>query len=124
MKTVNIMNFVRAFEPRNLEVEKKLLKTTSDQLDLVNEYGLEATFLLQYDALCNEDFVRVIKEKSGENIELGFWYEIVEPLTTACGMPYESKYGWKWDWHIKPGFSIAYPLNEREILIDEAIRKF
>ena len=124
MKTINIMNFVRSFEPRNLDVEKKLLKTTSDQLDLVNEYGLDATFLLQYDALCNEDFVRLMKEKSGENIELGFWYEVVEPLTTACGMPYESKHGWKWDWHIKPGFSIAYSLKEREILIDEAMRKF
>ena len=124
MKTVNIMNFARSYEPRDLEVEKKLLKTTANQLDLVNEYGLDATFLLQYDVLCNDDFVSMIKEKAGENIELGFWYEVVEPLTTACGMPYNSKRGWKWDWYINPGFSIAYPLDKREILIDEAMRKF
>ena len=124
MKSINIMNFARSYEPRDLEVEKKLLKATTDQLDLVNEYGVPATFLLQYDVLCNEDFVREIKKRAGENIELGFWYEVVEPLTTACGLPYESERGWKWDWFIKPGFSVTYPVKTREILIDEAMRKF
>ena len=74
--------------------------------------------------LCNDEFIAMIKARAGENIELGLWYEVVEPLTTACGMPYESERGWKWDWFIKPGFSVSYPLNEREILIDEAMRKF
>ena len=124
MKSVNIMNFARSYEPRNLEVEAKLLDTTRAQLDLVNKYGVPATFLLQYDVLCNDEFVRMIKERAGENIELGFWYEVVEPLTTACGMPYESKRGWKWDWFIKPGFSVSYTIPERERLIDESMRKF
>ena len=124
MKSINIMNFARSYEPRNLETEKNLLKTTREQLDLVNEYGLDATFLLQYDVIANDEFVKMIKERAGENIELGFWYEVVEPLTTACGMPYESKRGWKWDWFIKPGFSVSYSLSDRERLIDEAMRKF
>ena len=124
MKVVNIMNFARSYEPRNLEAEGLLLKTTLDQLDLVNEYGLDATFLLQYDVIANEEFVSNIKSRAGENIELGFWYEIVEPLTTACGMPYNSSRGWKWDWFINPGFSVAYTLSDREKLIDEAMRKF
>ena len=124
MKSINIMNFARSYEPRNSETEKNLLKTTKEQLDLVNEYGVEATFLLQYDVIANDEFVKMIKERAGENIELGFWYEVVEPLTTACGMPYESKRGWKWDWFIKPGFSVSYSLSDREKLIDEAMRKF
>ena len=124
MKVVNIMNFARAFEPRDLDVEKKLLETTRAQLDLVNELGVDATFLLQYDVLANEDFISMIKERAGENIELGFWYEVVEPLTSACGMPYNSKRGWKWDWYINPGFSVSYTLKDREKLIDEAMRKF
>ena len=118
------MNFARSYEPRNLETEKMLAETTRQQLDLVNKHGVDATFLLQYDVICNEEFVRIIKERAGENIELGFWYEVVEPLTTACGMPYKSERGWKWDWYINPGFSVSYPLHEREILIDEAMRKF
>ena len=124
MKCVNIMNFARSYEPRNAAVEAKLAETTKQQLDLVNEMGVEATFLLQYDVIVNEEFVRIIKDRAGENIELGLWFEIVEPLTSACGMPYESERGWKWDWYIKPGFSMAYPLNEREKLINEAMRKF
>lgn len=124
MKSINIMNFARSYEPRNKKAEENLLKTTKEQLDLVNEYGVDATFLLQYDVIANEDFVAMIKERAGENIELGFWYEVVEPLTTACGMPYESTRGWKWDWFIKPGFAVSYPLPERERLIDEAMRKF
>ena len=124
MKTVNIMNFARSFEPRNPDVERKLLATTKDQMDLVNELGVEATFLLQYDVLANPEFVTMIKERAGENIELGLWYEVVEPLTTACGMPYNSTRGWKWDWYIHPGFSVSYPLDQREMLINEAMRKF
>ena len=124
MKTVNVMNFARSFEPRRLDVEKKLLDTTRAQLDLVNELGVEATFLLQYDVYANEEYVKMIKERAGDNIELGIWYEIVEPLTTACGMKYESERGWKWDWYIKPGFSMSYSLGDREILMDEAMRKF
>ena len=80
--------------------------------------------MLQYDVVVNKDFKKVIKERAGDNIELGLWYEIVEPLTTACGMKYESERGWKWDWYIKPGFSMSYSLKEREILIDEAMNKF
>ncbi len=124
MKVVNIMNFARSIEPRYPDVEKKLASATRDQMDLVNRMGVEATFLLQYDVLCNNEFITMIKERAGENIELGFWYEVVEPLTSACGIPYESSNGWRWDWHIKPGFSMAYPKAQREIMIDEAMRKF
>lgn len=124
MKVVNIMNFARANEPRNLDVHKKLAEVTKDQLDLINEMGVDATFLLQYDVICDDNYVNMIKERAGENIELGFWYEVVEPLTTACNMPYESERGWKWDWYIKPGFSVSYTLSDREKLIDEAMRKF
>ena len=68
MKSINIMNFARSYEPRNSETEKNLLKTTKEQLDLVNEYGVEATFLLQYDVIANDEFVKMIKERAGENI--------------------------------------------------------
>ena len=124
MKVVNIMNFARANEPRYPDVHKKLAKVTCDQMDLVNSMNVDATFLLQYDVLCDKNFVQGIKERAGENIELGFWYEVVEPLTTACGMPYESERGWKWDWYIKPGFSVSYKKSDREKLIDESMRKF
>ena len=124
MKSVNIMNFARSYEPRDREVELRLADTTIKQMRLVNELNVPATFLLQYDVLCNEDFMRRILAEAGDNIEFGFWYEVVEPLTSACGIPYESKLGYKWDWNIKPGFSMSYPKHQRDMLIDEAMRKF
>ena len=60
MKTVNIMNFARSFEPRDKEVELRLSDTTVEQMRLVNEMNVPATFLLQYDVLCDEDFLRKI----------------------------------------------------------------
>ncbi len=124
MKSVNIMNFARQCEPRNEAVDKILFDVTEAQLDLVNTLNVPNTFLLQYDTLCDERFVRLFKEKAGERTETGLWYEIVEPLTSACGMRYESARGWKWDWHIRPGFSMSYRPEERDALIDEAMRKY
>ncbi len=124
MKIVNVMNFVRQCEPRDPASDAVLFSTTEKQLELVNAEGIDNTFLLQYDALCDPKYIELFKRKATKRTELGFWYEVVEPLTAACGMPYESEYGWAWDWHIKPGFAMAYTPAEREKLIDEAMRKF
>lgn len=125
MKTINIMNFVRQNDYRmpgdGVDI---LYQTTAAQLDLVNEFQLDNTFLLQYDAVCDPRYVSLFKENATDRTELGLWYEIVEPLTTACGLPYRSEVGAKWDWHIIPGFSMAYTPAERELLVDEAMRKF
>lgn len=124
MKIINVMNFVRQCEPRDPASDAILFETTEKQLALVNEEQVDNTFLLQYDALCDEKYVELFKTKATKRTELGFWYEVVEPLTTDCDMPYKSEYGWKWDWHITPGFSMAYTVEERERLIDQAMKKF
>ena len=124
MKIVNIMNFVRRIDERMENSTEKLLDLTTEQLHLVNEYNLDNTFLLQYDAVCDKDFVDLFKREATDKTELGLWYEIVEPLTSACNLPYRSEMGWKWDWHIIPGFSMAYTPPQREMLMDEAMRKF
>ncbi len=124
MKVVNMMNFVREIDERKENSTERLLAFTAEQLRLVNEYNIDNTFLLQYDALCDGNFVELFKNEATEKTELGLWYEIVEPQTTACGIPYRSEKGWKWDWHIIPGYSMAYTPEQRELLIDEAMRKF
>ena len=124
MKIVNLMNFVRRIDERFENSVERLFAFTRDQLRMVNEYHVDHTFLLQYDVLCDERFVSMFKNEATDHTELGLWYEIVEPLTSACGMPYRSEKGWKYDWHIIPGFSMGYSPRERELLIDEAMRKF
>lgn len=123
MKIANIMNFVRSFEPRYPELEEKMVVATREQLKMVNELHLDATFLLQYDALRDERYLEIFKS-AGDNVELGLWYEIVEPLTTDVGMKYRSKMGYRWDWNIDPGYPMAYEPREREILIDRAMQTF
>ena len=86
MKIVNIMNFVRRIDEREENSTERMLSLTSEQLKLVNKYSLNNTFLLQYDALCDPDFVALFKNHATDKTELGLWYEIVEPLTSACSM--------------------------------------
>ena len=84
MKVVNIMNFVRRIDERVQNSTERLLAFTAEQLRLVNEYGVRNTFLLQYDTICDEDFVSLFRREATDATELGLWYEIAEPLTTAC----------------------------------------
>lgn len=124
MNVINIMNFVRQCEPRDAGTEEKLFPTTKAQLEVVNKYRVPNTFLLQYDTMCDEKYVDLFLNHAKENTEIGLWFEIAKPLTEACGLEYRSAEGWKWDWHIIPGFSMGYTLPERELLVDEAMRKF
>lgn len=124
MKIANVMNFVRTFEPRNVALEAKMVEATRDQLRMVNEMGVDATFLLEYDALKDETYLEIFRNGAGENIELGLWYEIVEPLTTDIGIEYKSAMGYKWDWNIEPGYPMSYDVQTRERLIDRAMQTF
>ncbi len=124
MNVFNVMNFVRACDERFPNYREDLFNVTKKELELVNEFGIENTFLLQYDALCDERYVKLFKENTNDKTELGIWLEIVEPMTSACGLPYESEHNWKWDWHIIPGLPMGYNPEERRLLVDETMRKF
>ncbi len=124
MNVFNVMNFVRACDERDPNYRENLFGMTKRELELVNELDIENTFLLQYDVLCDERYVELFKNNATEKTELGLWLEIVEPLTSACGLPYRSENGWKWDWHIIPGLTMGYEQNERALLLKEAMRKF
>ena len=124
MKIVNIMNFARKSDFRIEDSENYLFNTTKTELELVNQYGYENTFLLQYDALIDPRYIELFKTEATEKTELGLWYEIVRPLTNAVGLAWRSKENSDWDWHIVPGFSQAYTQEERERLADAAMNKF
>ena len=124
MKVVNIMNFVRKCDFRMEDSEERMYRMTEQELELVNEYGKENTFLLQYDALMDERYIRLFRTKATERTELGLWFEVVKPLTDAVGLPWRGREGTTWDWHVIPGFLMAYTVKERELLVDEAMGKF
>jgi hypothetical protein len=71
MKIVNVMNFVRRIDEREENSTERMLAFTAEQLRLLNEYRIDNTFLLQYDAVCDEDFVALFKRESTDRTELG-----------------------------------------------------
>lgn len=124
MRVVNIMNFVRQCDPRMEDSERILYETTAAQVALVKEYGFDNTFLLQYDAVIDRAYQELFRREADEHMELGLWYEIVQPLTEKAGLPWRGQEGWRWDWHVIPGFSMAYTPENRKKLIDIAMEDF
>ena len=45
VKAVNVMNFVRRIDEREENSTERMLEFTAEQLCLVNEYGVDNTFL-------------------------------------------------------------------------------
>lgn len=118
---VNIINFIRASEPRDRSLD--LVRPVVEQVRLLNEYGFKGTFLYQYDALLRQDLID--PPKACQNpVEFGLWLEIMQPLCEAAGIEWRGRPGFDWDWHAHCGFSVGYTLKEREKLCDVAFEKF
>ena len=73
MRIVNFMNFVRLCDPRLEDSETLLFETTQKELAMAKEYGIENTFLLQYDALIDERYINLFKTEADDTTELGLW---------------------------------------------------
>jgi len=119
-KIINIINFVRANEPRDITVD--LLETTRKQCELIKNYDLKATFLLEYDAMSDERFSNLIKSECNDNFEIGGWFEIVKPLVEKSGLIWKGRFNW--DWNANVDFSIGYSLQERRKIVDTFMEDF
>lgn len=120
MNIANIINFVRAVEPREKD-NSYLPETLKKELELCNRYNFPSTVLLQYDALILSEYRNIIKENA-KNAEIGLWFEVVQPLVEAAGMNWRGRF--PWDWHNDVGFLIGYTPEERKRLIDTAFAGF
>lgn len=117
---VNIVNFVRALEPRHPEVD--LLGTVKKQAELMQKHGLRGTFLFQYDVLIEPTFMEFFKSLDPQQFEFGVWHEVVEAQCAACGIEWHGR--WAWDFHTHCGFPVGYTKEQRERLIDVLYEKF
>ncbi len=116
---INIINFIRGCEPRE---PVDLVRPVREQIKLMTELELSGTFLIQYDALLMPEFVTLLKDLDPEQFELGVWFEVVQPLTEAAGIPWTGRF--PWDWHVHCGFSVGYTKPQRELLVDLLYEKF
>ena len=119
---VNLVNFVRGCEPRHENFD--LYTPVVEEIKVNKQYGFKSTFLLQYDALIRDEYQKLFLAERDENMELGLWFEMGRPLTEAVGIEWRGRPGYDWDWYVNPGFLMAYTPLQRELIIDEAFRKF
>ena len=116
-KIVNIVNFIRLCEPRDERItEQVLYDTVVNQVEIMQKNNLGGTFMLQYDALLDGRYQKLLKGLPADTFEIGAWWEIPQPLVENAGMKWRGRY--PWDWHADVGFSTGYTPQEREKLVD------
>ena len=123
-KVLNIVNFVRSADPRPPRAE--MISAIREEVALNLKYGFENTILLQYDALVDPEMMAEALKSDKVKTEFGLWFEMSRPLNEAAGLPWKPKgahKNWNWDWHINPGFLMAYDHAGRKAIIDAAFRR-
>ena len=122
-RIVNIINFVRQCEPRiDWITEDVLYDTVVSQIKIMKQHGLKGTFLLQYDALMDARYRKLLKGLDADMFEIGAWWEIPQPLVENSGYTWRGRY--PWDWHADVGFATGYSPKEREKLTDTYMADF
>ena len=121
-KIVNIMNFVRAEDPR--KSHEQLFGTFINEIELCRSYAMPYTFMLQYDAIVRPGYVEALKNNNDPNMEVGVWFEMAQEQVEKLGIKWNGRPGYKWDWHVNPCMLMAYTISQREALIDELMERF
>ena len=119
---VNIVNFIRAVEPRPDHPGIDLFEPVREQMALAKKHNMPVTWLLQYDALIMGPFVDFLKREMPEGHEIGIWFEVVQQNAEAAGIEWRGR--WSWDWHTDVGFSVGYTPEERERIADCFVEQF
>lgn len=118
---INFLFFERRVDPRLPEYDP--YDTFVQQVAFVKRHRLPATFLLQYDTLCDARYAALLRE-CPPSVEIGGWFEIVQELCEAAGIPWRGREGYSWDWHADVGFSVGYTLQERYRLTDVYMERY
>lgn len=121
-RIINIINFVRQTDYRLENSDSILYQTVKEQLKLINQYNLPATFLLQYDALVKPEYQQLLKSQINKQSEIGGWFEITQPQVEDAGLKWRGEYSWVSYANI--AFSTGYTKDEREKLVDVYMEKF
>jgi len=120
-RCVNIVNFIRAEEPREA---CDLFQPVQEQMGLIRKFQLPATWLLQYDALVEGPFVEFLKTEMPAGHEIGIWFEMNRKICDDAGIAWRGNPDWEWDYHVPIAYSIGYTPAERRTLADTAMTTF
>jgi hypothetical protein len=121
-RIVNIYNFMRNSDFRLKDSENILFDCTQHQIELLKQYNLPATWALQYDALINPRYQKLLKSELGTNDEISAWWEIPRQLAEKAGIHWRGEYDW--DPAANVGFAPGYTPEERRKLVDVYMADF
>ncbi len=120
-RAINIMNFIRAEEPRE---SMDLIQPVREQMALIKAHQFPATWLLQYDAMVEGPFVGFLKAEMLPSHEAGIWFEMNRKICDDAGIAWRGNPKWEWDYHVPVAYAIGYPPDERRKLADTAMATF
>jgi hypothetical protein len=121
-RIVNIYNFARNSDYRLANSEDVLYEATRQEIQLLKQARLPATWALQYDALINPRYQKLFKEQLGSKDEIAAWWEIPRPLAEKAGLKWRGEH--EWDSTANVGFSPGYTPEERCRLVDVYMADF
>ena len=129
MKAKNVLTsvcFLRHFGRNNVQKDFDARFNNFVKQAAMNEkYGIRPTYMPEYDALILPNYQeKLLAERVKNGAEIGFWFEVVKPLVLDAGMAWRGRPEWDWDYHVDPGFLMAYTEEEKMRLIDTAMAKF
>lgn len=121
-RIVNLYNFIRNSDFRLKDSENVLFDCTRRQIDLLKSHHLPATWALQYDALINPRYQKLLKEQLGPADEIAAWWEIPRQMAEKAGLKWRGSHDW--DPVANVGFSPGYLPEERRKLVDVYMAEF
>lgn len=121
-RIVNIYNFIRDNDYRIANSEAVLYEATAQEIQLLKQAKLPATWALQYDALVDTNYQNLLKTQLGTNDEIAVWWEIPQKLVEKAGLTWRGQH--EWDSSANIGFSPGYTPAERCKLVDTYMADF
>ncbi len=121
-RIVTVYNFIRNSDFRVPRSEEVLFEATRQEIQLMKQARLPATWALQYDALIQPRYQKLLKEQLGTNDEIAAWWEIPRPLAEKAGLNWRGQH--EWDPAANVGFAPGYTPEERRKLVDAYMADF
>lgn len=121
---VNIYNFIRMSHVEPSVFIPDDFETVRNQMTLIRQYGLPATYALKYDALMEPRYQELLQTYTGDEDEISAWWEITAPLCQKAGVAFRGIHGEEYDDRVDSAYSIGYTPDERRKLVDAYMSDF